>query len=141
MDMPDKPLRPESALSRIDQAQSRVRRGRRWQSGTLAGVGGVTIAYFALLGWSGSPSGLVDVVLTMLPAIAVLAAVEVWGRRSAPQSRTAARWQQQLAVAYALSACCAGVLAVALPHPAPAALAGVLPAVPCFLGAWWAGRR
>lgn len=141
METPDKPLAPESALSRIDQAQGRVRQGRRWQSGTLAAVGAVTLVYFAVLGWSDSPSGLVGMALTVLPAIAVLAGVETWGRRSAPQSRETVRWQQRLAVGYALLACCAGVLAVLLPHPVPAVFAGVLPAAACFVGAGRAARR
>ena len=141
MDTPDKPLGPESALSRIEQAEGRVRRGRRWQAGTLAAVGAATLAYFALLGWSDNRSGLVGMVLTVLPALAVLAGVETWGRRSAPAGRETVRWQQRLAVVYALLACGAGVLAVLLPHPAPAALAGVLPALPCFVGARRAAGR
>ena len=71
MDTPDEPLHPENALSRIDQAQRRVREGRRWQSGTLVGAGAFTLLYFALLGWS-APStadGPVEVVLTQDPDV------------------------------------------------------------------------
>jgi hypothetical protein len=141
MDTPDEPLPPESALSRIDQAQNRVREGRRWQAGTLAGAGAFTLGYFALLGWSDDPDHLLNMALIMLPTFAVLAAVQAWGRRSAPRSRETARRRQRLSVAYAVLACAAGLLAVLLPHPVPAALAGVLPAVPCFVGARWAARR
>jgi hypothetical protein len=141
MDLPDEPLPPESALSRIDEVQRRVREGRRRQSATLAGAGAFTLVYFALLGWSDDPSGLLSTALTMLPTFAVLAAVAAWGKRSAPTSRETVRRRQRLSVAYALLACCAGLLAVLLPHPVPAALAGLLPAVPCFVGARWAARR
>lgn len=141
MDTPDEPLHPQSALTRIDQAQRRVHEGRRWQSGTLLGAGAFTLLYFALLGWSDDPSGLLSMALTMLPTFAVLAAVAAWGRRSAPSSRETARRRQRLSWAYALLACAAGLLAVLLPHPLPAALAGLLPAVPCFVGARWAARR
>lgn len=140
LELPDEPLRPEHALSRIDRARDLVHQGRRGRSQTLAAVGAGTLAYFALLGWTDDPSGPLNTALIMLPTFGVLAAVEMWKRRAAPRSRRTLRRQQRLAVAYAVTACGAGVLAVLLPHPAPAALAGVLPAVPCFVGARWAAR-
>jgi hypothetical protein len=140
--MGDESFGPGSALARIEQARGAIRDGRRLRCRTYLAVGALTIGYFALMGWVRDASaGVPGVVLTLFPTLAVLAVADVWNRRRAPESRRSVRRQFRLAVWYAPLTCAAAVAAILLPHPLPAALVGLAPAVPCFLGAWWAVRR
>jgi hypothetical protein len=149
MSVPDGPFEPDVAMTHIDRVVALVRSGRRWRAGSFAGVGLVTVGYFAVLGGiqSGHHDGgkhpgaeLLNIVMTMLPTLAVIMMMEIFKKHRAVQSRRMLRREYILAGVYAGLTCVAGFLAVLLPHPFPAALSGVVPAVPCFIGAWIAAR-
>jgi len=129
-------FRPEDAKARIQRADALVRAGRRWRSGSLLALAVVTIAYFAVMGGVHyTQSGLVATIMTIFPVIAVIMGMEVFGRRRTVQSRLYQRHEVVLATTFAILCGVAGVLATLLPHPLPAALSGIVPAVPCLIGA------
>lgn len=134
-------LPAEGAWQRIEQAQREVVRGRRWRTRTLLAAAAVSLGYFAVMGWADHPNPAVENGLIVFPTVAVLCVMELWRRRAAPESRDALRLQYRLAVVYAAAVCCASVLAVALPQPMPAVLAGLLPAGVCLVAADRLRRR
>jgi hypothetical protein len=129
-------------MTRIGQAQRRVRSGRRWRAGSFAALGLLTIGYCAALGVvRHGRSELVSTVLTALPVIVVIMMMEVLGKRSAARNRRLERTEYVLGGSYAALIFCGGLLAELLPYPLPALLGGVPAAICCFLGAWWTARR
>ncbi|WP_328473274.1 hypothetical protein [Streptomyces sp. NBC_00448] len=137
--MADEPMDVPAAMARIEDARRQVEDGRRWRAMGFALVAVVTLAYFALMGGvDDASSGLPGVVLTMAPTMVVLSMAEVWNRHRSPDSRRSVRREHRLAVVFGMLVFVAGALATLLPHPWPAALVGIVPAVPCVAGAWLA---
>lgn len=137
----DEPIDVPAAMARIEDARRRVAEGRHWRATSFALVAVVTLAYFAVMGGvDDASSGLPGVVVTMAPTMVVLAVAAVWNRHRSPDSRRTVQREYRLAVVFGMLVCVAGVLATVLPHPLPASLAGIAPAAPCVVGAWWAGR-
>jgi len=142
MSVSEESLEPDAAMARIKHAEMLVRSGRRWRAASFAAVGLVTMGYFAVMGGVRyAQSGLLGMVMTLVPTLAVVAMMEILGKRRAVQGRQLLHTEYVLAGAYAGLTCVAGILAVLLPHPMPAALSGVAPGVACFIGSWRAARR
>ena len=139
--MSDEVFGPGEAAARIAQAEEAVRAGRRQRSGWFTVVGVLALAYFAVFAivmGDSNPFG--GAVITIAPAILVIVLADTWGRRRSVESRRQLRLEGRLTIVVSLLTCVAGLLAVLLPHPFPAVLAGLLPAVPCFAVAWRAAR-
>jgi hypothetical protein len=142
MSVPEESFDPKAAMVRIEQAERRVRSGRRWRAGSFAVVGLLTIGYCAALGVvRHNGSELLNTVLMALPAIVVITMAEVLGKRSAARNRRLERTEYVLAGSYVVLVVLGEVLAERLPYPLPAMLGGVPAAICWFLGAWWTVRR
>lgn len=130
------PLDPVTANGRIRRVEQVVQSGRRFRSRTFLLVGVVCLAYFALMGGiSDRGFGLPSIVLTLVPVLAVVVLADIWGKHRGLESRQLLALEYRLAGVFAVTVCVAAVLATVLPHPMPAALAGILPAAVCLIGA------
>ena len=142
MSVPEESLEPDVALDHINRAEELVRSGHRWRAKLFAGVGVWTVAYFAVMGGFDYPqSGLVNTVMLVIPVFVVLIVGRVLEKHRAVQSRRVVRWEGLLFCVYMGLYLMAFVLALHLPNGFPTALVGVIPAVPCFIGAWRAAHQ
>jgi len=131
---------PQAALDELDRVGQAVRLRSRWYGWFLLVLGAGTIAYYAAV-------GLVDrefVVLSLLAVgwIAFILALNAWADRQPVLRRGLRRlWRPLLAVYFALAG--ATVLAgTTLLDDQPGRWAlGIIPALPCFAGAWLVLRR
>lgn len=142
MNAPESSLNAAAADARIRRVEHVVSVRRHFRSRTVLLVGAVTIAYFAVMGavTNGRAEPL-SMIMTLFPALAVVVLASIWGKHRGLESRRLITLEYRLAGIFAVLVCVAGVLATVLPHPWPAALAGVLPAVVCFIGAWQLAHR
>lgn len=135
-------LNAAAADERIRRVEQTVAVRRRFRSRTVLLAGVVTIAYFAVMGAvTDGRSEPLSMIMTMFPVLAVVVLASIWGRHHGLESRRLVTIEYRLAGMFAVLVCVAGVLATMLPHPWPAALAGILPAAVCFIGAWQLAHR
>jgi len=126
-------------IRRVDEV---VQSGRRFRSQTFVLIGLISLAYFAVMGGvTYDNSGLLSMIMTLFPILAVIVLIEVWGKHRGLESRQLLNLEYRLAGVFAVLVCIAGVLATVLSHPLPAALSGILPAAACFFGAGRVSRR
>lgn len=137
----EEPFEPSTAAADIERVERKVRSSRRW---TVAGVvllGVATIAYFAVLGATAHKStGAVLVGLVAFPSLLFGVLRAMRNRRPPAAGRQLLHLERTFGAAYVLLLIPAGIAAVLLPRPLPAALMGVVPAIPCLIGAWRAAR-
>lgn len=142
MNEPESSLNADAADARIRRVEQVVTIRRRFRSRTVLLAGAVTVAYFAVMGAvTNGRAEPFSMIMTLFPVLAVVVLASIWGKHRGLESRRLVTLEYRLAGMFALLVCVAGVLATVLPHPLPAALAGVLPAAVCFIGAWQLAHR
>jgi len=142
LNTPESSLDAAAADARIRRVEQVVSVRRHFRSRTVLLVGAVTIAYFAVMGAvTDGRAEPFSMIMTLFPVVAVVVLAGIWGQHRGLESRRLVTLEYRLAGIFAVLVCVAGVLATVLPHPWPAALAGVLPAVVCLLGAWQLAHR
>ncbi|MDQ2737939.1 MAG: hypothetical protein M3Y35_04790 [Actinomycetota bacterium] len=142
MNGPESSLNAAAADAHIRRVEQSVTVRRRFRSRMVLLIGAVTVAYFAVMGAvTDGRSEPLSMIMTVFPVIAVLALASIWGKHRGLESRRLVNLEYRLAGMFAVLVCVAGVLATVLAHPWPAALAGILPAAVCLLGAWQLSHR
>jgi len=142
LDGPESSLNAAAADARIRRVEQVVTIRRRFRSRMVLLAGAATVAYLAVMGAvTNGHSEPLSIIMTLFPVLAVVVLASMWGKRRGLESRRLVTLEYRLAGMFAVLVCVAAVLATVLPHPWPAALAGVLPAAVCFIGAWQLAHR
>lgn len=142
---PHEPLEPGIAASRIIRAQRRVRESQRWHIGSMIVLGLATLGYFVLMASLSPRNDTLHspemVALVVGPSVLVSLLLAVRRRHPPASGRRLLRLEHVCGWIYVIVLLPAGVATLALPHPWPAMLMGLVPAAPCFAAAWLAGQR
>jgi len=136
-------LEPTAATGRIERADRQVASSRRWHVGSMIALGCVTLAYFALLGGlaqAGRTSIVPNTILVLVPVVVVYFLLGIRRRHPPAAGRELQAVERTFGNVYIVALLPAGILTVLLPHPIPAVFMGIIPALPCFLGAWRAAH-
>ena len=134
-DDPREAFGPAAAAGRIEQAGKAVAASRRWHVGSMIALGCVSLGYLALLGSTTKASG-PNMLLTVIPIVTIYFLLGVRRRHPPTSGRQLQAVESRWGNVFMLTLLPAGIIAVTVPHPVPAAFAGIIPAIPCFVGAW-----
>jgi hypothetical protein len=131
---------PRAALAELDRVGRVVRLRSRWYGWFLAALGAGTIAYYAAVEVAGS--GLATVGLLALGWTAFVVTLNAWADRQ-PVLRRGLRHLRRplLGVYFALVGATVLASVTLLRDETGRAALGVIPALPCFAGAWLVLRR
>lgn len=136
---------PDGATARIRRADRLVASSRRWHSGSMIALGVATIAWCAILGSiqhsRGKGFGLHDIILVVTPPLVINFLIAIRRRHPPVGSRWLKAFEYNVGNIYILVVIAASVVTMLVPHPVPAVFIGIIPALPCFYGAWKVRRR
>lgn len=135
-DDPREAFGPAAAAGRIEQAGKAVAVSRRWHVGSMIALGCVSLGYLALLGSLTAKGSGPNMLLAVIPIVTVYLLLGVRRRHPPTSGRQLQAVESRWGNIYMLTLLPAGIIAVTVPHPVPAAFAGIIPAIPCFVGAW-----
>ncbi len=139
------PLDPGIAAARIIRAQQQVRLSRRWHIGSMIALGLATLGYFVLMAFlsprNDTMRSPVLAALVVGPSVLVSLLLAIRRRHPPASGRRLRQLERVLGWIYVTVLLPAGILTLVLPHPWPAILIALVPAAPCFAGAWLAAQR
>ncbi|WP_164217338.1 hypothetical protein [Virgibacillus sp. YIM 98842] len=130
---------PNQAMSIIDRSQRIVRQSRRWHMVAMLAMGLITMFFFAFLGWVPLERwAKYEIYLVFVPIIFYQLLVSIRKKHPTTGSKELRRFERFIFNIYT------GLMVVAVatcvfllqPGTLPAAWIGVVPALPCFYGAW-----
>jgi hypothetical protein len=131
---------PRAALAELDRVGRAVRLRSRWYGWFLAALGAGTIAYYAAVEVAGS--GLATVGLLALGWTAFVVTLNAWADRQPVLWRGLRHLRRPLlGVYFALVGATVLASVTLLRDETGRAALGVIPALPCFAGAWLVLRR
>lgn len=143
----DQDFQPSTAASEIHRVEHNIRSSRRWHVGSMIALGVATIAFFAMVGWGAfdAISSYLHGLLPLIPIILYLCLLGIREKRPPNARRELRRRESLLGNIYVLLLLAAIGIDLVLLRPYQgtvwAAFTGILPALPCFFGAWWVHRR
>lgn len=130
---------PDQAKSIMERSGRMVRQSRNWHMVIMLATGLATIAFFALIGWvSQEHWARFEIFILMVPMIFYMLLVSIRRRHPTTGSRELLRLEARVLNAYLalLIVSIATCIFVLQPGTIFAASIGILPALPCFYGAW-----
>jgi len=132
-------LRPEQAESIIGRSRQAIRDSRKWHAIFFLTAGLATAAFFAVIG--GVPRTYwenYEIFLLVLPVLFYQWIAFLRKKHPTTGSRETLRFESRVAGVYTvlLLAAVAACVFVLRQGTLSAALIGILPALPCFYGAW-----
>ena len=130
---------PVEAQSIIDRSRQKVKQSRRWHAFIMLAAGLATSGFFALIGWMPRERWEnYEIFLLVIPILIYTWLASIRKKHPTTGSREILRFEMRIANLYtalmivAVAAC----LFVLQQGTLPAALIGILPALPCLYGAW-----
>lgn len=131
---------PRAALAELDRVSRAVQLRSRWYGWFLLALGAGTIAYYAAVEVAGT--GLATIGLLALGWTAFMATLNAWADRQPVLWRGLRHLRRPLlGVYFALVGATVLASVTLLDDQAGRGALGIIPALPCFAGAWLVLRR
>jgi hypothetical protein len=131
---------PRAALAELDRVGRAVRLRSRWYGWFLAALGAGTIAYYAAVAAAGD--GLATIGLLALGWTTFMVTLTAWADRQPVLWRGLRHLRRPLLGVYFALVGATVLASVTLLHDqAGRGALGIIPALPCFAGAWMVLRR
>lgn len=132
-------IEPNQAMSIIDRSQRIVRQSRRWHMVTMLATGLITMFFFAFLGWVPLEYwAKYEIYVIFLPIIFYLFLVSIRKKYPTTGSPELRKFEMFIFNIYTglMVVAVATCIFILQPGTLIAGLIGVVPALPCFYGAW-----
>lgn len=140
-------LRPNAAVSEIHRVEERVRTSRQWYISSMLTLGIFTIAFFALVGWvpARSTPWYLFALISFVPILIYFILLAIRKSHPPTSGRELRKLEIRLGYIFVLLMLTAIAIDFFLLKPYQgtvlAAFTGILPALPCFYGAWKVSRK
>lgn len=140
-------LRPNVAVSEIHRVEKHVRTSRRWYISSILILGIFTIAFFALVGWVPARSApwYLFLLVSFVPILTYFILLAIQKSHPSTSGRELRKLEIRLGNIFLLLMLTTIAIDFFLLKPYQgtvwAAFTGILPALPCFYGAWKVSRK